>query len=94
MEWQEYVAMRTFERVFSDMGLPEDYGCSSWLELYDEVQNNDIQTLTNKEGERAYLIVQYEGAYLPSLLEEEFHEIKYLVRGIKEYEVDLSTCEE
>lgn len=94
MEWKEYVAMRTFERVFSDLELPEDYGYKSWLEMYDDVQNNDIQTLTNHKGEQAYLITRYEGAYLPVLLEEEYHEIKYIVRGIKEFEVDLSTCEE
>lgn len=95
MQWREYVAMRTFERVFSDLSdEPSTYGFNSWAELYDYIVDNNVEELMTTNGDVEFLISDYAGAELYSLLEYEYTEIKYIVNGVKKFQVDLSTLEE
>lgn len=37
MKHTEYAMLKTFEKVFSNLGLIEEYGFSSWLDLYNHI---------------------------------------------------------
>lgn len=45
--------------------------------------------LKTKDGEKNWLVTDYEGAYLPTLLQEFYSSIEYLVSGIKRFNVEI-----
>lgn len=89
MPMRDYICMSVFEWVFADLHLIEEYGFKTWEELYDYVIDNQVDELKTKDGEKDWLVTDYEGAYLPTLLQEFYSNIEYLVSGIKRFNVEI-----
>lgn len=89
MPMREYICMSVFEWVFADLYLIEEYGFKTWAELYDYVIDNQVDELKTKDGEKNWLVTDYEGAYLPTLLREFYSSIEYLVSGVKKFNVEI-----
>lgn len=89
MPLREYICMCVFEWVFSDSHLVEDYGFKTWVELYDFMIDNEMEELKTKDGEKNWIITEYEGTHLPTLLQELYSSMEYLVKGVKRFNVDF-----
>lgn len=89
MSLREYLCMSAIEWVFSNIYLVEEYGFKTWAELYDYIIDNNIEELYTTEGDKVYMVSDYEGSYLPSVLREAYSDIEYVVTGIKAFNVDF-----
>lgn len=89
MKFTEYAMWKTFEKVFSDLGEVEEYGFNSWLDLFNHIQNEELDVLETLDGEVTYLVEEYAGGYLPDLLEYEYEYLLDVVSGIKTFNVEF-----
>lgn len=91
MKLTEYIAMRAYEEIMSDGGLPEEFGFDNYTQLCRHIIDNqvDVLDLVKPDGEGVWLCSDYEGAYLPVLLAEKMEYIGYLINGLREHNVDL-----
>lgn len=93
--WREYVCEKVFEMLFADLPCSViKFGFNSWEELYDHIVDNEIDELKTEDDCVVRLIEDYAGAYIPSLLEHYYIDVKYIVRGVKERKVNLSDITE
>lgn len=89
MKYTEYAMLKTFEKVFSDLGEVEEYGFNSWLDLYNHIQNEKLDELVTLDGEKTFLVEEYAGGCLPDLLEYEYEYLLDVVSGIKNFDVEF-----
>lgn len=87
MKFSEYAMLKTFEKVFDDVGEVEEYGFSSWLDLATHIQAEKLNVLLKLNGVKTCLIEAYAGSYLPDLLQSEYEWVLYIVEGIKTFDV-------
>lgn len=89
MKFTEYAMWKTFEKVFSDLGEVEEYGFNSWLDLFNHIQNENLDILEKLDGEVTYLVEEYVGGYLPGLLANKYGYLLDVVAGIKTFNVEF-----
>lgn len=89
MPMREYICMRVFGWVFADLYRIGEYGFKTWAELYDYIIDNQVDELKTSKGDKNWLVSDYEGAYLPTLLQEFYTDIEYIVTGIRTFNVKL-----
>lgn len=92
MELKEYIAMQTIGTVFANYGLPEDYGFKTHYDVYERLVQNEaplVMFAGTEDEEELYVCEAYEHSYVPYAVEETYVYIEYLIKGLKEYKVEV-----
>lgn len=76
--------------MFANFGEPKDYGFDTHYAVYECLsEGHTLIANAGADNEELYLVTRYEGEHIPDLLEETFGYIEYLIKGLKEYNVEI-----